>query len=233
MSRSTTCRTGCTPIGFRRFLRSWPCTSGPETPRSGGRPRHGRHLIERFLESGWRVVVVGGVEDTPLSSAARASRPAARLDRQPDSHADDRAARAGRSLYRLGFRPGSPGGLGGHAFGHLVQRDQPAAAMAAVVAAFARAAPPCSVPALPSEGLPARRPSLHVGPEPRSRLPGCAAAVVSHPPGGVAAFAFVNLQSGFSTVIITRQSVQGMSRFRTSGTNAAISIGAAGSLWPG
>ena len=146
-------------------------------------------LIERFLESGWRVVVVGGVEDVPLSSVLEPH------DRLRDWTGSMTVTQTTALLERadlfigVGLRPGAPGGLGGNPLGHLVQRDQPAPAVAAVVAAFARAPPPRSLPALPPEGLPARRPSLHVGFEPRPRLPRRDALVVSHPPGGVAACA--------------------------------------------
>ena len=103
----------------------------------------------------------------------RAPRPAPRLDRQHERHADDRAFGTGRRLHRLGFRPGSPGGLGGHSFGHPFQRDQSAETMAAVVATFTGAATPRRVSALPPEGLPARRPPLHVGAQPRASLSWC------------------------------------------------------------
>ena len=87
--------------------------------------------------------------------------------------------------------PGAPGGLGRDALGHPLQRDQPAPAMAALVATFADPPPPRPLPALPPEGLPARRPPLHVGPRPRPRLPRRNAMVVADPPGGVAARADV------------------------------------------
>ncbi len=45
------------------------------------------------------------------------------------------------------------------------------------------------LPPVPPEGLPAGRPPLHVGPEPRPRLQERPAMVVSHPPRRVAAYA--------------------------------------------
>ena len=160
--RSPTSPTGCTPIDSRRCRPSWPCTSGPATRPSAGRPARGRVLIERFLDDGWRVVVVGGIEDVPLSSVLE---PHDRLRDWTGSLTVTQTTalpRAGRPLHRRRLRPGAPGGLGGHALGHPLQRDQPAPAVAALVAALADPPPPRPLPALPPEGLPARRPPLHV-----------------------------------------------------------------------
>src|SRR5262249_45339994 len=60
-----------------------------------------------------------------------------------------------------------------------------------LVAAFARHPPPSAVPALPSEDMPACRPSLHVGHGRRSRLPSRDAVVVANAPGPVTARADV------------------------------------------
>ena len=67
-SRSPKRPTGCTRIVFRRCRRFWPCTWEPETPPSDGRPGRGSCWSNGFSATGWRVVVVGGVDDVPLSS---------------------------------------------------------------------------------------------------------------------------------------------------------------------
>ena len=120
-----------------------------------------KNLVARFLASGWRVVVVGGVDDIPLSSAL-----------EPNEWLRDwtgrmTVAQTTALLERADLfigadsGPGAPGGLGRDALGDPVQRDQPGQAVAAVVAAFARSQAPRVVPSLSPEGLPARGPSVH------------------------------------------------------------------------
>ena len=67
-SRHPTTPTGCTPTDSPRDLPCWPCTWAPATRPSDGRPARGGALVGRFLEDGWRIVVVGGADDLALSS---------------------------------------------------------------------------------------------------------------------------------------------------------------------
>ena len=143
-------------------------------------------LIERFLASGWRVVIVGGVEDVPLSNELEPH------DWLRDWTGTMTVAQttallgAGRPVHRRRLRPGAPGSLGGHAFGDTLQRNQPTPAMAALVAAFAGDPAPRALPPLPPESLPPRRSSLHGPTRPGPRLPRRNAVVVANAPGGVA-----------------------------------------------
>ena len=148
-------------------------------------------LVERFLANGWRVVVVGGVDDVPLSSVLEPHEWLRDWTGSMTVAQTTALPRAGRPVHRRGLGPCAPGGLGGHALGHPVQRNQPGPAMAAVVAAFAGAAAPRVLPPLSPEGLPAGGPSLHGRSASGPRLPRGDAMVEAHPPGRVAACAVV------------------------------------------
>ena len=183
--RSPTRRTGCTPIAFRH------CPPSLAVHLGAG------NAAKRWPAESWKVLIGassptdGGSSSSGGSRTCRSrrldpARPPPRLDRDADGHPDHRPAGAGRPLHRGGLRTGSPGGLRRHALGHPVQRDQPTPAVAALVATFAHHPPPRPLPAVPPEGLPARRPPLHVGPGPRPGLPQRPALVVPNSPGGVA-----------------------------------------------
>ena len=66
-NRSATCRTGCTPIDSRRLPPLLAVHLGAGNAAKRWPTDSWKILIERFLDSGWRVVVVGGIEDLPLS----------------------------------------------------------------------------------------------------------------------------------------------------------------------
>ena len=140
-----------------------------------------KKLIDRFLEMEWRSWWSGNRR----RSAIERPLPHERLrDWTGTLTVTETTALLERADLFIGSDSGlHSGGVGRDALGDLVQRDQSAQAVAAVVATFPRAPPPCSLSALPPEGLPARRPSLHVGSGPGASLPGCASAVVSNPPG--------------------------------------------------
>ena len=149
--------------------------------------RHWNTLIERFLEDGWRVIVVGGPDDPARGRGPPRPRAAPRLDRAAERHPDHGAPGAGRPVHRRRFGPGPPGGLGGNALGDPLQRHQPARPVAALVASFADPPPPRPLPALPPEGLPPGRSPLHVRPGPRPRLSRRPALVGPRPSRRVAA----------------------------------------------
>ncbi len=150
---------------------------------------HWKALIGQYLDDGWRVVVVGGPEDAEAASGLAPHAGLRDWTGRIDGLTDGRPARAGGPIHRLRLRPGAPGGLRGDRLGGPLQRDEPVAAMAALVAPVAGVAAPRPLPPLPSEGLPTGRPPLHGGPAPRSRQSRRPALVGAPAPRGVAACA--------------------------------------------
>ncbi len=150
-----------------------------------------RTLIDRFLSDGWRVVIVGGMEDVPLSSGLSLHDRLRDWTGSSDRHPDDGAARASRPFYWVRLWARASGGVGAYSFGHSLQRHQSAPAVAPLVAAFSCDAPSRGVPTVPPEGLPTRRSSVHGGSWPGPGLPWGHAIVVANSPGRVAALAYL------------------------------------------
>ncbi len=148
---------------------------------------HWQDLIRKFLADGWRIILVGGVDDVDV--AARIA-PHGRLrDWTGQLRLTETAAlaRASRLLHRLRLGPGARGGLDGNSLAHPVQRDQPATAVAALVTKDDDPPEPRRVPALPPEGLPVGGSSVHGGDVARPGLPRGPAVVEASASSGVAA----------------------------------------------
>ena len=100
---------------------------------------HWKALLGRFLEKGWRVAVVGGPEDEDASAALA---PHAGLrDWTGRLSVTQTTALLERADLFIGADSGPhqhPGGVRGDSVGRSLQRHEPVAAMAAVVAAGAR-----------------------------------------------------------------------------------------------
>ena len=93
-------------------------------------PAHWKALITRFLDDGWRVVVIGGPEDADAARGARAASAAPRLDRADDRPRDDGLPRTCRPVPRRRLRTVAPCGLLGDPLRRPLQRDEPAGAVA-------------------------------------------------------------------------------------------------------
>ena len=189
-------RTGCTPIDFRRLPPLLAVHLGAGNAAKRWPTDSWKVLIERFLESGWRVVVVGGIEDAPLS---RVLEPHDRLrDWTGSLTVTQTTALLERADLFIGSDSGpahlaaSAGTLSVILFSGTNQpRQWRPWSRHSLVLRHRVPCQPCHQKVCPLADHPCMS-----GLSPDRVYRGAHAAVVSHPPGGVAAFANVmNLET--------------------------------------